>query len=268
MSSIPHTSGIYQIRCDGSGKVYIGSAVDLAERWRKHRYSLRKGKHENQYLQNAWNKHGERTFQFEVIELVLEPFLLEREQYWLDKVKPYKRSQGYNISLRAGAPMAGRKHSPETIEKMRQQRGTFRHSTETRKAMSERNKGKRFGRHTPESYRKAAETRKANGHRYEPTPEARQKMSESARNRKRTPISEQGLQNIRAAAWRRNGYTEPPPPKKPFPGFIVTTPDGETLHIKRLSVFCRERGLRAQAMYQVVYGSIKSYKGYTCSRAE
>jgi predicted GIY-YIG superfamily endonuclease len=41
----PHASGVYQIRCIPTGKVYVGSAVDLFKRWAQHHRTLRKGEH-------------------------------------------------------------------------------------------------------------------------------------------------------------------------------------------------------------------------------
>jgi group I intron endonuclease len=41
---LPRASGIYQIRCIPTGKIYVGSAVNLRKRWDQHHRSLRKGK--------------------------------------------------------------------------------------------------------------------------------------------------------------------------------------------------------------------------------
>ena len=38
------------------------------KRWREHLYKLRKNKHQNRYLQAAWNKYGEKSFEFQVIK--------------------------------------------------------------------------------------------------------------------------------------------------------------------------------------------------------
>ena len=110
-SSIPQTSGIYNIVCVPTGKIYIGSAVNLRRRRHEHWTALRCNKHSNRYLQRAWDKYGETAFSFEVVELILSAFLLDREQYWLDKLKPY-RSKGFNISATSNSPM-GVKHTDE-----------------------------------------------------------------------------------------------------------------------------------------------------------
>ena len=88
-------SGIYQIRNLTNGKVYLGSTVNLQRRWSEHKTKLQKNKHANRHLQFAWNKYGEESFVFEVLEYCMKSEYLKREQYWLDQLKPYKN--GYNI---------------------------------------------------------------------------------------------------------------------------------------------------------------------------
>lgn len=77
--------GIYAINNLETGKIYVGSSKNIEKRYDEHRYALRRGDHFNYHLQNAWNKYGEKAFQFIVCEYVenLES-LVEREQYWLD----------------------------------------------------------------------------------------------------------------------------------------------------------------------------------------
>jgi group I intron endonuclease len=104
MESIPHTPGIYQWLCVPTGKVYVGSAVDLRKRWRDHRNALCNNTHENHYLQRAWNKYGELAFEFSVLERVMfVEYLLDREQFWLDKTRCYERAVGFNMARVAGS---------------------------------------------------------------------------------------------------------------------------------------------------------------------
>ena len=82
--------GIYLIRCVPTEKIYVGSSKDIQRRWEKHRQLLRKGSSPCTLLQRAWSKYGEQKFEFEIVEgcapdrRVLE----EREQYYLDSLKP------------------------------------------------------------------------------------------------------------------------------------------------------------------------------------
>ena len=106
-------SGIYAIRNVTNGRCYIGSAVDLARRWREHRRTLKVGGHSSPMLQSSWLKNGQDAFVFEVLEAVTVEVLLRREQFWIDYLQPY-----YNVARCALAPMSGRRHSEATKAKM------------------------------------------------------------------------------------------------------------------------------------------------------
>ena len=77
--------GIYQIRNLLDGKIYIGSSKTLYKRLRRHLNNLRKNKHDNQHLQNAFNKYGEANFIFEIIEFCNLSEQFEVEQYWINR---------------------------------------------------------------------------------------------------------------------------------------------------------------------------------------
>lgn len=87
-------SGIYCIVNTDNQKKYVGSSKNIYQRLQKHRAYLRKNMHENKKLQNSWNKHGEDSFQYFILELCPEEQLLEREQFHIDTMKPW-----YNITL-------------------------------------------------------------------------------------------------------------------------------------------------------------------------
>mgnify|MGYP000886959842 CR=1 FL=1 len=59
--------GVYQIVNKLNGHKYIGSSINIWTRWGRHLSDLRKNKHDNNYLQNAWNKYGEDNFEFGVL---------------------------------------------------------------------------------------------------------------------------------------------------------------------------------------------------------
>lgn len=101
-------SGVYKIVCLLTGKMYIGSSVNINKRFKNHIWYLQKNKHSNEYLQNAWNKYGEQNFKFEIVEIIHDiSKLLIREKWWLDKTKCYKREIGFNISYNPLAPNMG-----------------------------------------------------------------------------------------------------------------------------------------------------------------
>jgi len=81
--------GVYRITNISNGKYYIGSSMYIQDRWGAHIRDLNSGVHDNLYLQRAWNKFGQNKFLFEVLECILvrdKKLLLEREQYYIDKV--------------------------------------------------------------------------------------------------------------------------------------------------------------------------------------
>jgi group I intron endonuclease len=95
-------SGIYKITNTANGKFYIGSSINLKQRFNEHIGLLTKNSHPNFILQRSWNKHGVDKFTFEIIEECAhdQKICFEREQYYLDLLKPYLEV-GYNISKHA-----------------------------------------------------------------------------------------------------------------------------------------------------------------------
>ena len=115
-------SGIYSITCIENGKRYIGQSVDIQKRWATHSCALRNGTHVNVHLQRAWDKGN--TFRFEILEECGRDELNEREIYWIAYFDSFRN--GYNL-CEGGNSTKGRTCS-----------------TETRRRISEANKGRRF----------------------------------------------------------------------------------------------------------------------------
>ena len=116
--------GIYKIINVVNNKFYIGSAVNFSRRKTRHFSELRTNKHNNSKLQNAWNKYGESSFVFAVVEEVQEKsLLLEVENRWLKE--HVGKDYCYNIGVDAFAPTLGwsgelsptwgRKRTPEEL---------------------------------------------------------------------------------------------------------------------------------------------------------
>jgi group I intron endonuclease len=95
---ITKISGIYKIINQVNNKFYLGSSKDFFYRWYKHRSALLLNKHHSILLQRAFNKYTENVFICQGIEECNEEILLEREQYYLDMLMPWKPEIGYNIS--------------------------------------------------------------------------------------------------------------------------------------------------------------------------
>ena len=64
--------GVYKILNTVDNKFYIGSSINIQKRFKGHTSALNKGIHNNQYLQRAWNKYGESSFAFIVLEEVFD----------------------------------------------------------------------------------------------------------------------------------------------------------------------------------------------------
>lgn len=89
---------VYKILNIKNGKFYIGSSKDYIRRWYQHKYYLNKNKHQNKYLQNAWNKYGKNNFEFILLEECEDLWKRSTEQKYLNRLKPFVREIGYNIS--------------------------------------------------------------------------------------------------------------------------------------------------------------------------
>lgn len=98
-------SGIYELVNQNNGKIYIGSSIDLARRFAKHRSQLDRGVHHSRILQNAWNKYGGHAFTFRPLLICAPNMLLFFEQRCIDAYKP-----AYNVSPTA-ASLLGVKYS-------------------------------------------------------------------------------------------------------------------------------------------------------------
>lgn len=83
--------GIYKITCKANSQFYIGSSINIRERWQQHLSLLRGNRHSSTYLQNSYNKYGENTIKFEVLLQLVEfneEILRDLEWYYIDKYQP------------------------------------------------------------------------------------------------------------------------------------------------------------------------------------
>ncbi len=103
-------SGVYQILNIVTGKTYVGSSADIKTRWRQHRNGLKANRHGNARLQNSYNKHGVKAFEYFVIERCTPNELIPKEQFWMDALNVINR--GYNIHPLARSGL-GAKRSKE-----------------------------------------------------------------------------------------------------------------------------------------------------------
>ncbi len=115
---------IYQIKNKLNGKIYIGSTNNIRKRWNNHKSKLNNNKHENQYLQQSWTKHGKDAFEFSILEEVTSENRIKKEIEYLNETKYYERDIGYNFDKnptdKSGEsnPFYGKQHSEETKKKI------------------------------------------------------------------------------------------------------------------------------------------------------
>ena len=102
---------IYAIVNTRNQHFYLGSTTRGRRRWYEHVTHLRGQRHENKYLQRAFNKYGERSFRYRQILSVPKRHLQDTEQLLIDKMRPQ-----YNVNPRADRPPSqkGARRSKET----------------------------------------------------------------------------------------------------------------------------------------------------------
>jgi group I intron endonuclease len=130
---------IYKIVNKITNIFYIGSAMNYEARWQKHVNDLRANRHDNNYLQNAWNKYGESAFEIQILEFCEKETLLMREQWWIETSNCCNRAMGYNLSPKAGS-VKGIKWSDASKALMSKLKSGGKHSAETKQKMSETRK--------------------------------------------------------------------------------------------------------------------------------
>lgn len=138
-SILSHKSGIYKITNIFNQKIYVGSAVNLQARFNSHKTNLRANKHHSKKLQNSWNKNGENSFEFSVIEFTEKENLIIREQFYFDLLYSFG-ANGYNTAKIAGS-LLGTTRSEETKEKLRIASGSRKHTEESKIKISNSKKG-------------------------------------------------------------------------------------------------------------------------------
>ena len=188
---------VYTITNTANGKMYIGkTSRPVKERWYRHRYNLRENKHPNDYLQNAWNKYGEESFLFEILEEY--PSVEEvnnAERFYV----LYFKWLGLTLyNHRAGGE--GGWLSQAAIEKMRQANIGKKHSNETKLKMSLSQKGKK---HSLDACERISKGKTGVPFSCRDEESRRTKISETMKAR---TMSEQHLESIRAASKKRK-YT-------------------------------------------------------------
>lgn len=107
---------IYEILNKKNGKSYIGQTLNYKNRCYGHKHKLKNNKHVNKYLQRSWNKYGEESFEFNILEKCKSlKELNKKEKKWIEKKKATNSDYGYN-NMNGGN---NGNHSQETKELLR-----------------------------------------------------------------------------------------------------------------------------------------------------
>ena len=245
------TCGIYMITNKVNGKIYIGQAVDIEERWQSHKTELKGNYHHNKHLQNAWNKDGEDNFEFTIICECDESQLNTMEQYYIFDLMVYDDRIGYNKNYGGSS---GRPTEESRKKMSKAKKGKYigenhpfygkHHSEETRKKISEAIEGKNhpnYGKHhSEETRKKISETEKGKTC----SEESRKKMSEAKRGEKHPMYGKFGVKH-----------------NKSIP-VVQLTLEGELVNVYGSSMDAARNGFNHGNINMCIKGKRKTHGGY------
>jgi group I intron endonuclease len=128
---------VYAIENTVNGHRYIGSTTSYKSRWAHHRSSLRRGKHHSFILQKAWDKYGEKSFDFKLLVVCKKEQRIEYENLLMPL-------QTYNVlrTAREALVRGGWSHTPEFKKKMSELHKGKKLSDAHRQKLSEHRKGR------------------------------------------------------------------------------------------------------------------------------
>lgn len=163
-------TGIYKWEHKESGRIYVGSAINLSKRFSVYfsKGYLEKNK---SYINSAILLHGYSAFSLSILEYIhivnldsieTKNLILKREQYFIDMLNP-----GYNILKIAGSSL-GYKHLEEDLLKISLIRSETTHTEETKDKISTAMTGENhplYGKtHNSETRAKISIARKGENH--------------------------------------------------------------------------------------------------------
>lgn len=158
-------SGVYKIVNKINGKYYVGKSINIRKRFWRHKSELRRGNHHCVFLQRAWLKYGEESFDF----LILKECSAEEATIIEQSILDSKRELIYNTSYvsSGGNVIANHPNYEEVAKKIKKATSEWfsrlteeerkqkfgrpgeknsmygkKHTEEARKKISEKNKGK------------------------------------------------------------------------------------------------------------------------------
>lgn len=250
---------VYCIENQVNNKKYIGQTTreDPNSRFREHVSSLSRGIHNNQHLQNAWNKYGEEFFEFYVLkEAETQAELDDVEKKLVNKFGYYNNKEGGK----------GGRHSLKTRKKLSEAAlGRESHLKGTTFVRSKEVKLEQARRQRPQGYLAVVSP---NGEVFEFENLRAFCREHDLHYGGLTPVMDGRHKHYRG--WRLAStprkYTNTAlniskaRRKEPYPD--VVSPDGTIYSIEILSEFCREHDLSVSNMCLLVNHKKPSYKGW------
>jgi group I intron endonuclease len=195
--------GIYKIVNKKNGKYYVGSSMYIHNRWKKHIKMLKANDHHSPKLQRAWNKYGEDSFEFVVVEEVpnaTSKSLKPIEDRYLLECKAHPETN-YNASYSATTTY----HPPLSDDKKRlisEKLSAVPRTEEWRRKIGEANR--RRGRLSDASYEKMAEKLRVSMKGRINSEETRRRISLATKGKKHV-LSDEGRAAIQAGNEKRRG---------------------------------------------------------------
>lgn len=96
--------GVFCIKNNNNGKIFIGSSIDLRAIWYSQKLQLDMGIHQNSDLQKDWNDYGAQHFTYEIVEEIIQKDdkktdytkdIKVLEEMVIEKLQPFNE-KGYN----------------------------------------------------------------------------------------------------------------------------------------------------------------------------
>lgn len=105
-SELKECAGLYILICKPTGQVYVGSGENVAHRIRQHYNALVKRKHVNTFLQAAWNEHGQKSIDWQIIQET--PGLSQSERFELEErlIRSYPVEMIFNLVYPLGGAIS------------------------------------------------------------------------------------------------------------------------------------------------------------------
>jgi group I intron endonuclease len=248
--------GIYKIINTLNNRIYIGSSINLEKRRYDHFNDLKNNRHDNQFIQNDYNKCKPENFVFEIIlETDCLDLLLDFEQSYLDEYWDGKINC-YNISKCAEAPMRGLKCSEEHKQNISDANKGRKLSEEHKQKLSNARKSKKLGPQSKETKQRKSAANKGKKR----SEEIKQRMSDAQKGKKLSEETKQKMSDIRRGKKLSEEHKQKTREAKPRTTFTVVSPEGEIITFTGAREFCRIHNLHCGQFCEMLKGKYKQHK--------